>query len=293
MTLIPRYMLRTGAGAEISLPPFGGHPEVTLAAEPVLVFIPNRGLVKAGEERRGWRIRIDTTGNFATVAAALAYRETLLAALVTGNAVNELEFCRWYDTTGAAKDIYRGCVLQGEPSVHPVGRTERELRVSLALQAMDNEAYATWSDGSAPGAHAWESSLWNGTSGSAAVPIKQAFSMPFYFAGSIEATGAGNLSRMQAAIVVPSAGAASYKVKGIQVARAQALGAGGNTVIAVSDTDYQTAGNKIALTLAQGARTGRATGTVTLAAGATAYVYFESAGGAHLDLVGCVEFESA
>jgi hypothetical protein len=82
-------------------------------------------------------------------------------------------------------------------------------------------------------------------------------------------------------------------VKGLEVARVQALGAGGNSVLAVSDTDYQTSGSKIALTLAQGARSGRATGTITVAAGATVYVYWESAGGAHLDAIGCVEFESA
>lgn len=292
MTIRNRLALYSSGSWSQFLPPFNATITANEVRESSVYAIPFGGIEIPYSKRQGWVIDFEAEPDESSIANGLAFQDSLRDALSDsdGNA-REVHFCWWADTDGTYDRIYRYCKLTGPLRFH-AGKFEAHRRFSFQLTSTDAGHYDTEPGGTRPGTSDYETYVYNGAAGSAAVPVSQLLHSTVYFNGLLEVTSATNKPRMQHKIIVPGSG--SYSVTGLQVTCASLdAAASGNTTILVSDAEWDGGGNTISLSIAETAADGSNTGSISVSGGDPIYVYVTAIAGGHGDVCATITIESA
>ena len=279
MTIRNRIALFSSGSWSFYLPPFNARYSITPIVQGGSIIIPFGGIEVPDARRHGWTIDFEADIDEASIDAALALEDLLMAALFDSDGIARVvRFCEWADTALARDRIYDDCKCVNGPNF-PSAKFEQLRRFSFQLISTNPAR----SSNNPPGSSTYETFVINGDSGSAAVPIAQLTYQGVHFTGLLAITSATNIARMQKRIVLGGVG--NYNITGIQVSGAQLdAGASGDTIIVVSDAEWDGGGNNIAVTLDETEYEGSNTGSFTVAAGASIYVYMTAILGGHGDM---------
>ena len=112
----------------------------------------------------------------------------------------------------------------------------------------------------------------------AAIPQEKRGPMVFPYTGIAQVADGANegWAQMQRQIVSNSA---TVRIENLELIQADLPGAGGNCVFVLSDTDWNTAGNNIALTIPAAAHKALAVGSFEMASAQPLYGYFTTING--------------
>ncbi len=295
MALYPRVCIYTGGTWSRFLSPINLEFDPQPNYETIVRRAPFANSRTVYNRLVGWTIRVAGVEHAASTAAALAFKQSLRSALLAdGREPNTVSISRWVDTAKLIGEVYRSCQAISGPEFAET-KMSKKIGWRFSLNCDDPVVYQDAADGTQPGTSPYESWYPTPAGGTAAVPLVQLYSIPFYFGGLVELpSDADRKLRMQKRVRVPGAAGTTMHVKSIQILGVDSLmGSEGTTDIAVSDDEYGEGGSELVASLAYGASsTARTTGNIDVAAGGSIYIYPKDATGAHGGVFGIVEIQS-
>lgn len=261
------------------LPPFGPLQVEAVPMTARQVYEVPLGGFQEHNRQYGWEIGI--SGQFVedSPLAGLIIRDAFYSALIGGDGnAKTLDLQVYDDGSTTTKQVFRNVTL-AEDIEFDSPRSARWGSFQFKLHTPTVARYYTVTgDINAP-AGPYEAFLYNGdVDNMSSITISRSDrSVVVGFPGTITAaTDASNADLQQIALTLDPV--KDMQVTGVKIVGAAQYGSVGSTTVRVSDSSYATAGNGIDASAAYNASSGtRATGSLSITAGSTAYVYVTAA----------------
>lgn len=299
MTMKYHPTLFVAGQGTLYLPPFERMPLVRPIKQQVVEDVPFFGPSFDHNQQVGWEIEFSGAYFVDDPVTGLELQDTIRAFMIDGSSNGRImEMAIWTDSDANIARYYRDLNLLEWPEFGD-SRTERNRQLSFVLQTANVTRYTAFSDASTPGTDGPYEKYYYGstvttTGGETDLISAQQYilTLPMSFGGGIQELPSANINFLQVARVPGPTGATMRLQEVIHSGTADIYTGGGlgDSVMRVSTTDHNSAGNGIDITLNSASYGGTtATGSVDFTAGDLIYMYPTTAG-AHVNPSFTLEF---